>query len=64
MDEILVMHVVDLLGLDDLALLQQLQCHVFAILLVLGDLHLAETTCIKRGCYLCRGSYQSRSRQA
>lgn len=43
-DVILVVDVVDLLGLDDFVLAEQLEGHVFAGLLVFGHLHLTETT--------------------
>ena len=44
MDEVFIIDVIDLLGLDDFTLVEQLQRHVLAGLLVLGDLDLAETT--------------------
>lgn len=43
-DEVLVVDVVDLLGLHDLMLVEQLESHVLASLLVLGHLHLAEAS--------------------
>jgi hypothetical protein len=42
MDEVFVIDVVDLLGFDDLTLIQKLQGHVLSRLFVLGDLHLTE----------------------
>ena len=44
MDKVLVVDVVDLLGLHDLMLVEQLQGHILSGLLVLGDLHLSEST--------------------
>lgn len=46
-DEVLVVDVVDLLRLDDLALLEEFESHVFAVLLVLGHLDFAEAPCIR-----------------
>ena len=42
MDEVFVIDVVDLLGFDDLPLVQKFQGHVLSRLFVLGDLHLTE----------------------
>ncbi len=45
-DEVLVVDVVDLLGLDDVSLVEQLEGVVLSRLFVFGDLHLSETTCV------------------
>jgi hypothetical protein len=47
-DEVLVVDVVDLLGLHDLVLVEQFECHILASFLVLGDLDLAEAPYVKR----------------
>jgi hypothetical protein len=47
-DRVLVVDVIDLLRLDDVALVQQLQSEVLASLLVFGYLDFTETTYIVR----------------
>lgn len=47
MDEVLVVDVINLLGLDDLALLEELEGNILAGLLVLSNLDLAEATCMR-----------------
>ena len=47
-DEVLIVDVVDLLGLDDLALLEKLKGHKLPILLVLSHLDFPESTCITK----------------
>jgi hypothetical protein len=47
-DRVLVVDVIDLLRLDDVALVQQLQSEVLASLLVFGYLDLTEATYIVR----------------
>jgi hypothetical protein len=42
--EVFVIDVIDLLGLDDLALVQKLQSHILSGLFILGHLDLSETT--------------------
>lgn len=61
MDEILIVHVVNLLGLDDLALLEKFEGHELAILLVLGYLDFAEPTYVYMHQYLCPECARSRN---
>jgi hypothetical protein len=60
-NEILIVDVIDLLGLDDLSLVEKLQGNILSGLFVFGDLNLAETTYFKLQKYPCRGFSRPRS---
>lgn len=47
MDEVFIIDVIDLLGLDDLALIEQLQGNVLSGFFVFGNLHFTEPTLTK-----------------